>query len=61
MYEGKGADPIATVAVVTGGVVLPNTGGNKLVTGLAIASITVGAAILVSTIVRFAVKKAHKA
>lgn len=61
MYEGKGAEPVAVVAAVTGGVVLPNTGGNRLVAGLAIASITVGAAIIVSTIVRFAVKKAHKA
>ncbi len=62
MYgEGKGADPISAVAVVTGGVILPNTGGNKLVIALAITSITVGVAIIASTIVRIAVKKAHKA
>lgn len=55
MYEGgKGAG-----AVVTGSVVLPNTGGNRVLTAIAVTSIAVGAVIVVSTIVRFAVKKAR--
>jgi len=62
MYgEGKGADPISAVAVVTGGVILPNTGDNKLVMALALTSIAIGVTIIASTIVRMVVKKAHKA
>lgn len=57
MYEGgKGAG-----AIVTGSVILPNTGGNRALTVIAVTSITVGAVIVVSTIVRLAAKKAHKA
>ncbi len=53
MYEGgKGAG-----AIVTGSVVLPNTGGNRVLTAIAVTSIAVGAVIVVSTIVRFAVNK----
>lgn len=53
MYEGgKGAG-----AVVTGSVILPNTGGNHVLTVIAVTSIAVGALIVVSTIVRFAVNK----
>lgn len=55
MYEGgKGAG-----AVVTGSVVLPNTGGNRVLTAIAVTSIAVGALIVVSTIVRYAVNKAR--
>lgn len=53
MYEGgKGAG-----AVVTGGVVLPNTGGNEILTVIAITSIVVGAIILLSTIARLVVSR----
>ncbi len=55
MYEGgKGAG-----AVVAGSVVLPNTGGNQVLTAIAVTSIAVGVAIVISTIVRFAVNKAR--
>jgi LPXTG-motif cell wall-anchored protein len=57
MYEGgKGAG-----AVATGSVVLPNTGGNSILTFAAIASIAIGSAILLSTAVRFVASKAYKA
>ncbi len=57
MYEGgKGAGPI-----VTGSVILPNTGGNRALTVIAVTSIAVGVAIVVSTVLRLAAKKAHKA
>ncbi len=53
MYEGgKGAG-----AVVAGSVVLPNTGGSRILTAIAVISITVGVVIVVSTIARFAVNK----
>ena len=55
MYQGvKGA-----TAVVTGGIVLPNTGGNTILTFAAIASIAIGSAILLSTLVRFVAKRAY--
>ena len=55
MYSnaGKGGG-----AVLTGGVLLPNTGGNTILTFVAIASIVIGAAILVSTLARFVAKRA---
>lgn len=53
MYEGgKGAG-----AVITGSVVLPNTGGNRALTAIAVTTIAVGAIIVVSTIIRFAVSR----
>ena len=55
MYEGtKGAG-----AIVTGGVVLPNTGGNSFLTFAAIASIVIGSAILLSTLARIVAKRAY--
>lgn len=53
MY-GKGAG----CSVVSGCVLLPNTGGNPILTIVAIAGITVGSAILLSTFARFVAKKA---
>lgn len=44
-----------------GAILLPNTGGNGVLTMLAITSIVIGAAIIVSTLVRLAAKKAYKA
>lgn len=55
MYEGgRGAGPI-----LAGSVILPNTGGNRVLAVIAVTSIAVGVAIVVSTIVRFAAKKAR--
>lgn len=57
MYEGgKGAAPI-----VAGSVILPNTGGNRILTAIAVISIVVGVVIVVSTIARYVTKKAHRA
>lgn len=57
MYEaGKGAGP-----VVAGAVVLPNTGGNRVIAALAMISIAIGVAIIISTIARSAAKKSNKA
>ncbi len=57
MYEGgKGAGP-----VVAGVVTLPNTGGNRIVAAIAITSIVVGSAIVITTVVRAIAAKAHKA
>jgi hypothetical protein len=59
MYEGgKGAGPIATGS---GAILLPNTGGNSLLTIVAITAIIVGSAIMISTVVRFMAKRAYKA
>lgn len=58
MDYGRGAGPLP---VVTGGVLLPNTGGNTLLTVVAITSIAVGTAILASTLVRVVAAKAYKA
>ena len=53
MYEGgKGAG-----AVIAGSVILPNTGGNRVLTVIAVTSIAVGVVIVISTIARFAAKK----
>lgn len=55
MYEGgKGAG-----AVVAGSVVLPNTGGSQILTAIAVTSIAVGAIIVITTIIRFAVNRAR--
>lgn len=57
MYTpGMGAGP-----VVAGAVVLPNTGGNRVIAALAIISIAVGVAIIISSIARSAAKKSSKA
>ena len=55
MYKGgKGAG-----AIITGGIVLPNTGGNSILTFAAIASIVIGSAILLSTVARLVAKKMY--
>jgi hypothetical protein len=51
----------ASTVVGTGAILLPNTGGNTLLTVAALASITVGCAVLLSTVVRLIAKKAYKA
>lgn len=55
MYEA--AKPV--VPIVSGGILLPNTGGNTILTIVAIAGIVLGSAILLSTVVRFVAKKAY--
>jgi hypothetical protein len=57
MYGGKGG----VGPLVGGAIVLPNTGGNTVLTIVAIAGIVVGGAILLSTLARTLVKKAAKA
>jgi hypothetical protein len=59
MYGGKVLG--ATTVAGGGAVILPNTGGNTLLTVVSIISITIGSVILLSTLVRFAAKKAYKA
>jgi hypothetical protein len=51
----------ASTVVGTGAIALPNTGGNVALTIAAITTITVGGAILLSTVVRAVAKKAYKA
>lgn len=51
----------ASTTSLAGGVLLPNTGGNVPLTIVALTAITVGSAVLVSTIARAVVKKAYKA
>lgn len=55
MYEGKGGEAIAPV--VTGSVILPNTGGNRILTVIAVTSIAVGVAIVITTVVRAVANK----
>lgn len=55
MYEGgKGAGAIAG-----GAVLLPNTGGNIILTIASVASIVIGSAIVISAVVRLMMKKAY--
>lgn len=58
MYDAgkKGVLP-----AVTGGLGLPNTGGNTFMTVIALTAIATGVAILLTTIVRYAVKRSVKA
>ncbi|HLZ15245.1 MAG TPA: hypothetical protein VKQ34_04645 [Candidatus Saccharimonadales bacterium] len=59
MYEGgKGVGPVATGG---GAILLPNTGGNSLLTFVAITAIVIGVAIMVSTLVRFIAKRVYQA
>lgn len=51
----------ASTVTGTGAILLPNTGGNTVLTVAAIVTITVGSAILVSTLVRIVLKQAYKA
>jgi hypothetical protein len=59
MYQpGMGGGPLC----VGGGVcLLPNTGGNALLTFVALTAIVVGTAITLSTIVRIVAKRAYRA
>lgn len=60
MYEGgKGGGGLASIA--GGAVILPNTGGNVILQIVAITSIVVGSAIVLSTLVRLVAKRAYRA
>ena len=48
-------------SVVSGAVVLPNTGGNVVLQVVALTAIVVGSAIVLSTLVRMVAKRAYKA
>ena len=58
MYESKIG---GGTAAVSGGLLLPNTGGNTLLTIVAWTSIVAGATIVVSTLLRAVAAKAYKA
>ena len=48
-------------SIVTGSVILPNTNGSVALSAVAIISIAVGLAIIITTVIRFAVKTADRA
>jgi hypothetical protein len=53
MYGGKGAG-----TVLGGAILLPNTGGNSILTFVAYTCMVVGGSIVVSSLVRMVAKKA---
>ncbi len=62
MYGGRGSGSLAPLASTAAGVaLLPNTGGNPLLMVVSIVSILTGSVILLSTLARYAAKKAYKA
>ena len=52
MYQG-------TVPLTAGIAVLPNTGGNTLLTSLAIMSVVIGVAVLATSVARLVVKRSN--
>ena len=52
---------LGCTTTTAGCLILPNTGGNSALQVVAITSITVGAVILLSSVVRSIAKKAYKA
>jgi hypothetical protein len=57
MYGGKGGGGLASIA--GGAIVLPNTGGHLILAIVAITSIVIGSAILLSILGRWVAKKAY--
>lgn len=57
MYESI----LGTSTVVAGAVLLPNTGDNHILFGVALTSVIVGSLIVLTTVIRFIAKKAYKA
>jgi hypothetical protein len=57
MYGGKGGGGAASIA--GGAIILPNTGGHIILTIVALTSITIGTAILLSIFGRWAAKRAY--
>lgn len=58
MYGGT---VLGASTATAGAIVLPNTGGNKALTVVALTSVIVGGVILLSMVVRLIAKKAYKA
>jgi hypothetical protein len=58
MYGGKGGGGLASIA--GGAIVLPNTGGHLILVIVAITSIVIGSAIVLSVFGRWVAKKAYK-
>jgi hypothetical protein len=56
MYGGKGG---GAAGIAGGAIVLPNTGGHIILTIVALTSIAIGAAILLSIFGRWVAKKAY--
>ena len=52
---------VATPAVLGAAIVLPNTGNNRLMAVVAMVTLVVGVAIIVTTFARVIAKKAFKA
>jgi hypothetical protein len=57
MYQ----DALGVSTVGGGALILPNTGGNSVLTVVAYTSMVVGSAILLTSVIRFVAKKAVKA
>lgn len=57
MYGGKGS--IGAASIVGGSIVLPNTSGHFILLIVALTSIVVGSAILLSILGRWIAKKAY--
>jgi len=60
MYDGGGV-VLGASTTAAGALVLPNTGGHMWLSVVAVASITVGAAIVLSTAARLVAKHLNKA
>lgn len=59
---GGGSSPVAgLISTTTGIAVLPNTGDDNLLKIVAIVSIVIGAAIVLTSVARLVAKKAYKA
>ncbi len=57
MYQS----PVGPIATVAGVALLPNTGGNELLLVASVVTTLVGVAIIATTAVRQAAKRANKA
>jgi hypothetical protein len=57
MYGGKGGGGAASIA--GGAIILPNTGGHIILTIVALTSITIGTAIVLTTFGRWVAKRAY--
>ncbi len=59
MYEGGKGGGVGAVITTPSAVLLPNTGGNVILTVIAVTGITIGSAILLTTLIRFVAKRAY--
>ncbi|HMT18897.1 MAG TPA: hypothetical protein PKD20_02090 [Candidatus Saccharibacteria bacterium] len=58
MYSG--GEILGASSVVASAIILPNTGGNVLLTISALLALTAGSAVIVTSIARLVAKKAYK-